>query len=117
MTLTLTFEMVPSMSWLSLRDSYTRDVIWMQGLLFEETDLNTNDYIQKTKQMNHVTHSANSILQKPSHIQACIDSCSPFGPALTHIPAFGHTLTQGVNRCVLFLLENDFTSLHHQMTS
>jgi hypothetical protein len=55
--------------------------------------------------------------KSPPHIQATIDSSSPFGHALTHIPAFGHTWTQGVNRCVLFLLENYFTSLRHQMTS
>jgi hypothetical protein len=39
MTLTfdLDLEMVPSISWLSLMDNYTRDVIWVQGLLCEET--------------------------------------------------------------------------------
>ena len=29
MTLTFDLEMVPSMSWLSLRDNYTRDLIWV----------------------------------------------------------------------------------------
>jgi hypothetical protein len=55
--------------------------------------------------------------KSPPHIRARIDSSSPFGHALTHIPAFGHTWTQGVNRCVLLLKGNDFTSLRHQMTS
>jgi hypothetical protein len=55
--------------------------------------------------------------KSPPHIRACIDSGSPFGHALTHIPEFRHTWTQGVNRCVLFLLENYFTLLRHQMTS
>jgi hypothetical protein len=29
LTIELDLKMVPSMSWLSLRDNYTRDVIWM----------------------------------------------------------------------------------------
>jgi hypothetical protein len=43
--------------------------------------------------------------KSPPHIRACIDSGSPFRHGLTHIPAFGHIWIQGVNRCVLFLLE------------
>jgi hypothetical protein len=55
--------------------------------------------------------------KSPPHIRAYIDSGSPFGHALTHIPAFDHTWTQGINRCVLLLVGNYFTSLRHQMTS
>jgi hypothetical protein len=33
LTLTFDLEMMPSISWLPLRDNYTRDVIWMYGLL------------------------------------------------------------------------------------
>jgi hypothetical protein len=50
---------------------------------------------QKLK-MNHVTHRANSILQNPSPIRACIDSGPrpPFGHALTYaFHPFRHTLT------------------------
>jgi hypothetical protein len=55
--------------------------------------------------------------KSPPHIRACIYLGSAFGHALTQVPALGHALTQGLNRCILFLLKNDFTSLRHQMTS
>jgi hypothetical protein len=48
--------------------------------------------------MNHVIVSCKS----PPHVRTCINSGSPFGHALTHVPAFGYALTQGVNKCILF---------------
>jgi hypothetical protein len=71
--------------------------------------LNTNDYIQKkNKQTNKWTMSPRGLTvscKSPPHIRACIDSGSPFEHTLTHIPAFRHTWTQGVNRFVLSLLK------------
>jgi hypothetical protein len=39
--------------------------------------------------------------KSPPHIQACIDSGSPFGHALIQVPAFGHVLICIANRCIL----------------
>jgi hypothetical protein len=44
--------------------------------------------------MNHVAHRANSILQKPSPIQACIDPGSSIRACIDSGPPFEHVLTQ-----------------------
>jgi hypothetical protein len=43
--------------------------------------------------------------KSPPFIRVRVDSRSPFGHALTQVPVFGHALTQGVNRRILFLVK------------
>jgi hypothetical protein len=56
--------------------------------------------------MNHVTHRANSILQKPSSIQACIEPRLAFGHELTRAPIRARI---GVYKYILYRFTNDFT--------
>jgi hypothetical protein len=54
--------------------------------------------------MNHVAHRANSILQKPSPIQACIDPGSSIRACIDSGPPFQHVLTHVWTSafCILF---------------
>jgi hypothetical protein len=57
---------------------------------------NEVDLVKTTKltKMNHVAHRVNSILQKPTSIQACIDPGSSIRACIDSGTPFKHVLTQ-----------------------